>query len=79
MLRRPRTEDELKRAHALRLAGFSYDEIDKVFCRPAGSSERRLGHVRSGRVLEILSAERDALAAGLSGISSASRRQVTRP
>jgi hypothetical protein len=69
--RRPWTEGEIKRAHDMRAAGYSYGVIDNTLRRRAGSTQRRLeiagngskDHVRSFRVPNGLLAERDALIA----------------
>jgi hypothetical protein len=69
MLRRPWTENELKRARDMRAAGHFDGEIDKVLSRRAGSTKRRLegavygsGHdVRANPVSDGLLAEREAL------------------
>ena len=72
MRRRPRTEDELKRAREMRAAGISYEVIDRVLRRRAGSTKRQLegvdhGHtVRKLRIPDNLSAEREVLAAARS-------------
>jgi hypothetical protein len=71
MPRRPWTEGEIKRAHDMRAAGYSYPTIDKALSRPSGSTQRRLeiaghgskDHVKSFRAPDNLLAERDALAA----------------
>jgi len=71
MPRRLWTEYELKRARAMRVAGYSYSEVDKALGRSTGATQRRfefagysLGdHVKSFRAPDHLLAERDALAA----------------
>ena len=69
MRRRPRTEDELKRALEMRAAGISYEVIDRVLKRRAGSTKRLLEGVdhrhglRAIRVPDNMLAERDALTA----------------
>jgi hypothetical protein len=71
MPRRFRTESEIKRAHDMRAAGYSYPTIDKALGRRDGATQQRLeiaghgsgDHVRRFRVPEGLLAERDALAA----------------
>jgi hypothetical protein len=66
---RPWTEDELKRAHDMRAAGYLYDVIDKMLGRRTGSTKRQLEkdglgyNVKSGRIPVGLAVERDALAA----------------
>jgi len=70
MPRRLWSEDELKRAHAMRVAGCSYGKIDEALGRSPGAAQRRLeiagnrsGHpVKSFRAPGHLLAERDALA-----------------
>ena len=67
MRRRPWTEDELKRAREMRAAGNSYEVIDRVLRRRAGSTKWHLegvdhGHkVRKLRVPDNLLAEREVL------------------
>jgi hypothetical protein len=76
---RPWTEGEVKRANAMRVAGYSYGTIDKALRRPAGATQRRLefagygskDHVKSFRAPDYLVAERDALA------SARERRALT--
>jgi hypothetical protein len=69
MQRRPWTEDELKRACEMRAAEISYEVIDRVLRRRAGSTKRQLegvdhGHsVRAIRVPDKVLAEREALTA----------------
>jgi hypothetical protein len=69
MRRRSWTEDELKSAREMRAAGISYDVIDRVLRRRAGTTKRQLEgvdhrhSVRSSRVPDNMLAERDALAA----------------
>ena len=70
MPRRPWTTGEVRRAHDMRAAGYSYGTIDKALGRFSGATQRRLEiaghgsgrHGRSHRVPEGLLAERDALA-----------------
>lgn len=69
MRRRPRTKDELKRALEMRAAGISYEVIDRVLKRRAGSTKPLLEgvdhrhSVRAIRVPDNLLAEREALTA----------------
>ena len=68
---RPWTDGEVKRAHEMRAAGYSYPTIDKALRRGAGATQRRLEiagygsgrHSTSLRVPHGLLVERDALAA----------------
>jgi hypothetical protein len=69
MPRRPWTEDEVKRACAMRAAGLLYGEIDKALGRRDGSTPQRLecagygsGQVRSKYIPDGLLSEREALA-----------------
>jgi hypothetical protein len=74
MPRRPWSEYELNRAHAMRAAGQSYGQIDKALGRRAGATQQRLeiaghgsgSHVTSRRIPAGLLAERDALIAARS-------------
>jgi hypothetical protein len=71
MPRRPWTDGEVKRAHDMRTAGYSYPTIDKALGRREGATQQRLeiaghrsgDHVRTFHVREDLLAERDALTA----------------
>jgi hypothetical protein len=71
MPRRSWTDGEVKRANAMRVAGYSYGTIDKALRRPSGATQRRLEiagygsgrHSTSHRIPDGLLAERDALAA----------------
>jgi hypothetical protein len=70
MPRRSWTEDEVKRARALRAAGYPYNKIDKALGRRAGATQQRLeiagygsGNARSHSISEGLWAEREELAA----------------
>jgi hypothetical protein len=70
MPRRLWTEDEVKRACAMRAAGFLYGEIDKALGRRPGATQQRLEiagygskrQVRTHPIPNGLLAERDALA-----------------
>jgi hypothetical protein len=71
MPRRLWTDDEVKRACAMRAAGLLYGEIDKMLVRRGGSTKQRLecagygsGQVRSTvHIPAGLLSEREALAA----------------
>ena len=75
MPRRFWTEGEIKRAHDMRAAGYSYPTIDKALGRHPGATQQRLeiaghgsGHhdARSNRIPDKPLAERDALIAARS-------------
>jgi hypothetical protein len=69
--RRSWTDSEIKRAAAMRAAGYSYPKIDRALGRRSGATQQRLeiagnglkDHVRPFHVPDDLLIERDALAA----------------
>ena len=67
---RPWTEEEIKRAHDMRAAGYPYGAIDRMLRRRAGATQRRFEvaghgwrHETSHRIPDVLSVEREALMA----------------
>jgi hypothetical protein len=86
MPRRLWTEDEVKRAHALRAAGYPYNKIDKALGRHAGATQQRFeiagygsgNGVRSNPISEGLLAEREARDAPMSSIRPGWREAAVR-